>query len=202
MLLSFLYNKPIIENQTAKNLGGIAKLHINGNKIDYFMSANETKVAVNRISFIKDVIMFDNDGRNYPDFKFYPINGQLVTDEKGKIYGKLIDLQINKEYEIRKLITDNKNLSNVNIISVSDSGLVFKRKPKSANTKGQTTNTIISNDPINIVTTISNYTFLIGRVIQKNIMSNDTIIIPAGKIIDKKDIDKALKYGKIIDITL
>ena len=52
----------------------------------------------------------------------------MVTDDKGKIYGNLIDLFINKNFEITKIMTNNKNLLNVEIISFSKDTLVFKRE--------------------------------------------------------------------------
>lgn len=201
MLLSSLYKKPIIDSHSAQNLGEIQKIHILNTKIDYVMSTSDTKVAVCTITKISDAIMIERDGRNYPNFNFFSIANQLVTDEKGKIYGKLKDILINKDFEIKKLITDSKNLSNIKIVSMSESSIVFERikKPKTATTLQSIAKVA---DPTSIVTTITNYNFLIDRVVQKTICSHGNILFPIGKKITKQDIDTAVKHGKLIDLTL
>jgi len=35
---------------------------------------------------INDAIMYKSEYRNYPNFKFFRVGGQLVTDDKGKIH--------------------------------------------------------------------------------------------------------------------
>ncbi len=199
MLLSSLYNKPIIDNYSAQHLGTINQIHINNQKIDYFLTSRNVKIKVSNICKINDAIMYKAEDRYYPDFKFYSIANQMITDEKGKIYGNLIDLMVTKTFEVRKIMSVTKNLCNVDIISMSQDSLVFKRKPKAK--KVVTVQPAPAADP-NIITTISNYGFLIGRIIQKNIMANGNIILPSGKKITKQDIDIAQKHGKIIDITI
>lgn len=202
MLLSFLYNKPIIDKYSAKNLGEINKIHINGRRIDYILTTKDIRIDASKICELKDAIIFDNDGRNYPDFKFFSVTNQLITDEKGKLYGNLTDLQITNKFQISKLITTNKNLCNVEVLSMSDDGLIFKRTKK-AKSKNKSNSTYISSqDPACIVTTVTNYGFLIGRIIQKNIFVGGSLLFPIGKKINKTDIDIAIKYGKLIDITL
>ncbi len=202
MLLSFLYNKPIIDSNQALNLGTINSVHINYKRIDYIETTKNIKIDVKNIYEINDLIMYKSDYRNYPNFKFYEIGNQLVTDEKGKIHGKLVDLMITKDFEIKKVITDSKNLLNVEILSISQDGMVFKRKPKAKKKVNKESKTTNNTDPTNIVTTICNYGFLIGRVLQKNIVVNDKIIVPMGKKITKQDIDNARNCGKLIDLTI
>lgn len=201
MLLSFLYNKPIIDNNSAQNLGTITKLHVNNQKIDYFLTNRHVKIKTSNICKINDAIMYKSEDRNYPDFKFYNVANQMITDEKGKMFGNLTDLLINKNFEISKLVTDTKNLGNLIIISMSQDVLVFKRKPKEKKVAIVKEQTAIPTDT-NIVTTISNYGFLIGRILQKNIMVGGNIVLPIGKKIAKQDIDIARKYGKLIDLTI
>lgn len=201
MLLSSLQNKPVIESQTAKNLGVVCKIHTNFGRIDYLLTDSLQKIDCKRIFKISDAIMFKHDGRNYPDFKFFAISNQLVANEKGKIFGKLLDIDLSPDFNIKKLITDNKNLCNVEILSMSEDTIVFKRIKKQASTKNAT-KINHSTESVNIVTTLSNYNFLIGRTIQRNIMLNDGVLFSAGKKISKKDVDIAFKYGKLIDLTL
>lgn len=202
MLLSFLYNKPIIDSNQAENLGTIKSVHINYKRIDYIETTKNIKIDVKNICEIGDVIMYKSDYRNYPNFKFFEIGNQLVTDEKGKIHGKLVDFMLTKDFEIKKVMTDNKNLLNVEILSISQDGMVFKRKPKAKKKAIKDSNITKNADLTNIVTTICNYGFLIGRVLQKNIMVNDKIIVPIGKKITKQDIDNARNCGKLIDLTI
>ncbi len=202
MLLSYLYKKPIIDNNTAQNLGEIFKIHVNNRKIDYILTSNDVKINTNHILQISDAIMYKSECRYYPNFRFYQIANQMVTDEKGKIYGNLIDLFINKNFEITKIMTDNKNLLNVEIISVSKDTLVFRRIPKAKKqVKPKQTEIEVKQSPC-IATVLCNYNFLIGRIMQKSIIVNGKIIIPIGKKITKQDIDTAQQYGKLIDITI
>lgn len=201
MLLSFLYNKTIIDCNQAQNLGTISKIHVNYKKIDYIETSRNVKIDVKNIYQINDAIMYKSEYRNYPNFKFFRVGGQLVTDDKGKIHGRLVDLMITKDFDIKKIITDNKNLLNVEILSISDDGLVFKRMPK-AKKKEVKTDKIATVAPAGLVTTICNYGFLIGRITQKNITAGSTIIVPAGKKITKQDIDNVQKHGKLIDLTV
>lgn len=202
MLLSYLYKKPIIDNNSAQNLGEIFKIHINNRKIDYILTSNDVKINSNHILQISDAIMYKSECRYYPNFRFYQIANQMVTDEKGKIYGNLIDLFINKNFEITKIMTNNKNLLNVEIISFSKDTLVFKRIPKAKKqAKSKQTEIETKQSPC-IATVLCNYGFLIGRIMQKSIIVNGKIIIPIGKKITKQDIDTAQQYGKLIDITI
>lgn len=202
MLLSSLYNKPIIENLSAQNWGSITKIHTKYNIVDYFLTSLDQKMDVHKIVKISDAIMYSHDGRNYPNFNFFAVNNQLIIDQKGKIYGRLVDILLSNNFEIKKLITDSKNLCNVEILSMSESTIVFKRiKKQKAAKKSEQTITNATN-PVSIVTTITNYNFLIGRIIQKNILLNDKILFAAGKKITKAEIDTAFKCGKIIDLTL
>lgn len=201
MLLSSLYNKPVIENNSAQNLGKICKIHTIYNKVDYLMTSNGQRLDVKSIARISDAIMYKHNGRNLPDFKFFPISNQIVTDEKGKIYGKLSDIMISREFEIKKLLTDSKNLCNVEIISMSDDTIVIKRIKKQKTTNKKEIPCSIT-DSVSIATTITNYNFLIGRIIQKNIFSNNKLLFAIGRKITKQDIDTAFKCGKILDLTL
>ena len=54
MLLSYLYKKPIIDNNSAQNLGEIFKIHINNRKIDYILTSNDVKINTNHILQIND----------------------------------------------------------------------------------------------------------------------------------------------------
>lgn len=202
MLLSSLYNKPVIENHSAQNLGTICKLHVNGCKIDYLLTSNDHKIDVHEITRISDAIMYKHSGRNYPNFKFFPIANQIVTNEKGKIFGKLVDVMISNDFEIKKLLTDNKNLCSVEILSMSEDTLVFKRIKKSKPSAKTQCEQSITADNLGIATTITNYNFLIGRIIQKNIFANGNLLFTIGKKITKQDVDVAFKYGKILDLTL
>lgn len=201
MLLSSLYKKPIIECHSACDLGYASKIHINATKIDYILTTKDIKISTANIIKINDGIIYNSECRNYPNFNFFAVDAQNIVGDNGKIYGKLVDIMLDANFEIKKLITNNKNLCSVEILNMSDQSLLIKRIPKCKKSAviPQTDSGI---NPAAIVTTISNYAFLIGRVVQKDIKCKDLIIIPAGKKITKPDIDLAQKYGKLIDITI
>ena len=202
MLLSFLYNKTIIDCNQAQNLGTISKIHVNYKKIDYIETSRNVKIDVKNIYQINDAIMYKSEYRNYPNFKFFRVGGQLVTDDKGKIHGRLVDLMITKDFDIKKIITDNKNLLNVEILSISDDGLVFKRMPKAKKKEVKT-------DKIEEIILSSNY-MLLPDVLKKLTINNDIrntyisleiinkLIIDNIKIVELKDFYEEMSIASII----
>lgn len=196
MLFSSLKNKQIIEKQTANDLGKIAKIHINERQIDYFLTNKDIIVSTKNVAKINDIIILNNDDRNYPKFNFFPLNNQAISNENGKNFGKLVDFQTNENFEITKILTDKKNMLSFKILSFSETNLIIektiKQKPKQ----------IKMPDFFNTYTIISNYSFLIGRIVQKNIVVGQKIIIKQGVKIDKNILDIAMLYGKLVDLTL
>lgn len=196
MFLSNLLEKQIVENVTANNLGKLCKIHINKNCIDYIKTSTDNTLCTNQIIAINDTIITQKSERNYPDFKFFTLSNQQIITEKGKICGILSDLMLSKDFKITKIITNGKNIANAEILSISEDNLIIKKTSKQPSVK----QTKLCEDKM--ITTVSNYSFLIGRILQKDLHTNGQIVLKAGTKICKTDIDTAVRYGKLIDLTI
>lgn len=196
MLLSTLLEKQIIENITAKTLGKLCTIHIYNNFIDYIKTDLGNIIPTQCIKSIRDAIISNKNERNCPNFQFFTLSNQQIITENGKVCGTIKDIQFSKDFKITKIITSKNNISNAVILSMSDENLVIKKitKPK-LQEKHEIPNP-------QIITTISNYSFLIGRVLQKDLIVCGKIILKAGTKICKADVDIAVKYGKLIDLTM
>lgn len=196
MFLSNLLEKQIVENLTANSLGQLCKIHINKDCIDYIQTNNENILAASQIVSINDVIISQKTQRNPPDFAFFKLNNQQILTDKGKYCGILKDFQLSNDFKITKIVTDSKNIAGVEILSISDDNLIVKKKPKQPSIKK------VKINDCKMITTVSNYTFLIGRILQKDLHANGKVILKAGTKICKAEIDAAVKCGKLIDLTM
>ena len=146
--------------------------------------------------------------------KIYNINGECL--------GTCIDISLNKNNSIEEIIINNgktikfKEILNIGkkIILINNNSLkLSKFKPKSQILKikkDYNKKVVILKDTLPKQQTISyeindkittDSRFLIGRILNKDIISfNGEIIAKVGSIITKDIINKASSYGKLIEI--
>ena len=154
-------------------------------------------------NFDKELEVCDNP----INFKIYNINGNYI--------GNLIDIEINNKYEITSIIIDNgqtikkDNIVNIgNIVLISDNTVkISKFKPI---IKEIPINTINFNDKVLILNNtkeknnnkiITDFRFLVGRILSKDVVAlNGEIIARHGSIVTKDVVNKASYYGKLVEI--
>lgn len=127
--------------------------------------------------------------------KPFPYTNVDILTTQGKTIGKLVDVMINKDYKVTKLISDQKSTMQFNIKSYSENAIVLHSPAKKVKEVKQIDTTI--------PTVIANYEFLIGRTLYKNILSrNGKLQFASGRVITQSDIDKARNLGKLVQLTL
>lgn len=151
-----------------------------------------------------------------------PLNLQVYNMD-GKLLGTSTDVLVDNKLNILSIELNNgnnipiKNIINLgkNIILVNDKAVNISRfKPKKVNLLKDTTIenkvTILSHTPtfetkpqsINIEKIITDYRFLVGRTLLKNIIAlNGEIIAKSGTTITKDIVNRASLYGKLVEIT-
>lgn len=148
-----------------------------------------------------------------------PIN-MKVYNLNGESLGTCIDIKLNQNHSIEEIIINNSKTINSNeifnigkkIILINNNSLTLSKfKPKTKINKIENNNdnkvVILNNNDIkekkyeqnNKIITDSR--FLIGRILNKDIISfNGEIIAKNGSVINKEMINKASTHGKLIEI--
>ena len=139
----------------------------------------------------------------------------------GDFLGFCNDILLNEKFDIEKIFLNNKKdidtkyISNIGqVILTSDSSInILKFKPKQTISthkiyNSHPNNVVILNKPQTpknenkIQKVITDYRFLIGRILEKDIYAiNGEIIAKKDSIINKDLVNKASYYGKLIDIS-
>ena len=150
--------------------------------------------------------------KNPINFKCYNIDGVYL--------GIASDIEVDKNYNMIKIILDNgqvlptSNILNIgNLILISDNKIkISKFKPFIKTTKTLNINTDYKVSMLNNTTPanhippannkiITDYRFLVGRIITKDILSlNGEIIAKKDSSINKDTVKKASLYGKLVEI--
>ena len=135
----------------------------------------------------------------------------------GEFLGKTIDATINSKYHIDTIqLSSNNSIKNKEIFTISQNTLLINNQNISRKKFKPQNNICPQKTPIinkvNILDTskksttenlklITDYRFLLGRTITKNITSNNgEIIIKNGLVITQEVIKKATLYGRLIEI--
>jgi len=146
-----------------------------------------------------------------------------VFNLKGEKLGISVDVEIDQKYNITSLILNNGNtiesnkiinfgksiiLVDDNIININKFKPKLKTKPSKAkdnkviilsNKSEQTKTTPIQQSNNKIIT---DYRFLIGRIIQKDIKAiNGELIAKKDSIVTKEIVSRASMYGKLVEIS-
>lgn len=152
------------------------------------------------------------------------IIGYSFFDIKGKLLNKISDVEIDENYKCKSIILkDNTSINQSEILSIGKSVVIKKdAKVKLSNfcpkvrirstKKDEQINVQIQEKPENISTVVnpipkkiltSNYNFLIGRKLGKNIYSDaGNLIAKINTKITSQTIDFASKNGKLRDLTV
>lgn len=173
--------------------------------------------------FIKNEECIDLKCNNDYEIDTYinPIN-MKTYDLSGELIGTSMDITVNKDYQIEEIILNNnktikKNeIFNIgkNIILTNKNTLnLSKFKPKTKIQKIETTHekvviltntTPIPNEaPKEQPNTkiLTDFRFLIGRILEKDIVAlNGEVIARNGSVVNKDIVTKASSYGKLVDI--
>ena len=196
MLLSTIIGKKIVNISTALDLGSVTGFTYHKGNIEYFVTDDCMAVKVTDIIAISDVITV-NMHYNFGELE-YPllsINNVYICSIKGKHLGNLQDVLVDENYIVKRLITDNKNIVQFRIASYSSTTLVLDKQSREEQPK------TIKDICMPIV--ITNYDFLVGRTLFRNILSSSSSLLFArGQLITKQDVDKARKTGKLVQLTL
>lgn len=153
-----------------------------------------------------------------------PINFEVFSIY-GKLISKLTDVEIDNFYKVNSIVLQNNDiLKPADILNLGNNVMLIKDTSKNiklCNFKKQTKiipnsknnilveiqqdlpllNTVVN--PIPTKLTTNNYSFLIGRKVDKNIYAdNKELIIKKQSKITNTVIDIACKYGKLKDLTI
>lgn len=193
MLLSNILGKKIINISTALDLGAVTSFTYHDGAIEYFVTDTAMAVKISDILATSDIITC-NMHYAYADLDYALFNtcDLLICNIRGKILGNLQDVLVDDNYMVKRLITNEKNLLQFRIVSYSATTLVLD-KPDSLTVPVE----------ISMPTVVTNYSFLLDRTLFRNILSPaGKLLFKCGQLITKSDINKARKFGKLIDLTL
>lgn len=196
--------------------------------LDYKIPTNKI-IAISDAIIVNDG-MYDCD--NDSSCTLSPIMSTIISD-KGKILGQVHDYEITKLFLIRRLILENSTLSAEKVIAYGKNNIIISNKKKlglnsQSNTKSftekekSTINTIAINSEEKLLKTnisnsyihynpieesvalqVNDYSFLIGRITCKNILTKARkMLIKQHTEITKDTIEVARRYNKLIELTL
>ncbi|MBE5758289.1 MAG: hypothetical protein E7345_05165 [Clostridiales bacterium] len=148
-----------------------------------------------------------------------PINISTYNLDGEKV-GTSLDVVLNNQTIEEIILNNTKVVKNNEIVNIGKNIILINKnsinlskfKPKTKINKQPKTDTpvmILSNttpsinkDTENYTKIITDYRFLIGRILQKDIFAiNGEIIAKNGSIITKDIVNKASSYGKLIEVT-
>jgi sporulation protein YlmC with PRC-barrel domain len=144
-----------------------------------------------------------------------------VYSIKGDYIGKCNDIILDKEYSIKKIILNNKKeIENSNIVNIGKIILIsntpinlskFRAKQNIIKPTTNTTKTKViilekpqqkENKEIKNIKIITDYKFLIGRILNKDIIAiNGEVIAKKDSIVTKDIVNRASSYGKLLEIS-
>jgi len=169
--------------------------------------------------FIKNTTLLtlqENFSKELEDYK--SLINYKTYNLKGEYLGKVQDIEINNLYKITQIYLDNgqtiksNSIANIgNIILTSNESIkINKFKPQlnsvyNSTSKVQDKVVILSNfsqlKTENQNKIITDFRFLIGRILSKDIIAiNGEMIAKNGSIITKDIVNKASFYGKLVEV--
>lgn len=148
---------------------------------------------------------------------FNPIN-YPVYNFTGKQYGKIIDIELDETGNTNNVITSNTTLDYKKCIFSKNKLVLYNDGPKKLKLgkfkpvmaiKKTSDNQIVTIQekqqflpPLTPQRQITNYTFLIGRMVTKDILSlNNEVIVKNGSLINSFVLDKIKNAGKLKELT-
>lgn len=213
-----IYN--ILFDLKAKKCKNICVLDEN-NSIQKSLKYSEIYQISNECIFIKNESQIEPDCNSDIEDKKYinPLNVKIF-DLSGKFIGKCIDIELDSKFNIVSIFSSSgKIIKSVEIFNWSKSAIIIHDKVQSLSKFKPTTKilpTTTHNNKVLILeqqsTTsqqienkekiITDFKFLIGRKLKKDIVSiNGEIIAKNGNTITKDIVNKASFYGKLVELT-
>jgi len=228
--ISNIISLPIISIYESENVGIVYNITFDHKKkkckffcvfneednLMYLLDINNILTIGKSCVFIKNksvLILKENADMEYNEC-LNPINFKCYNLEGNEI-GYVSDIEINNKYLINNIIlNDGQAVSSEKIANIGNLFLISDKKIKISNFRPQkiTIKDYIINDKvelqganstINITSNkiITDYRFLVGRQINKDIIAlNGELIAKANSIITKDVVNKASHYGKLIEI--
>lgn len=187
-------------------------------KVNDIFSIGQECIFIKNNTFLELECNYESEINNYNN----PLNLTTYNTE-GKRLGISTDLILDEKFNINSILLNNgetikcDHLLNIgkNIILIDSNNInISKLKPKQKNITRKNTNnkvTILSNTNtiqpcvstpiVNTQKIITDFRFLIGRILQKDIFAiNGELIAKNGSTITKDMVNKASSYGKLVEV--
>lgn len=192
--VSKLMNLEAISITNAVPLGYINAVIIENNSIIALNTNKGYSIPTSGILSVDEVITCNSYTDNeYSGRVLTGIGGNIVST-KGKKLGVIADYEYKNDFSLYRILSYEKSFSPNKIVSASEDILVMNMSSVKTVIKP-----LITSQP----TIISDYSFLINRRLNRNVLTRDKkMLFPCNTVITKDIVEKARQYGKLIEITL
>lgn len=218
MKLSQIISKEVLSLYDAKKIATVLKPEFSEDylKIKSFIvfdnDENELELSVQDIYSVADYVSIKNMTKLKPSIaQSKDIIGKEVIDTDGKSYGKIVDIELDENYIISKILTDKTAVENYTVLYAGDEFIINGKEMLNSSKLKPRTNVFKTFENQNISVKIQsvktekqplkingNTNILLGRKLTIDIFGkNNEIIAKKNQIINEKIINNAKLHNKV-----
>ncbi len=199
MLLSEVFGKTVVDKLSGNGCGEIRSALIGkrSGKLSLLVAdevfSKRKITGKSRLVIIKGLTSKEYDAARYHQIKI----GEKIISDVGEDIGEIVDYDDEK----KTLFTKNGTYDLRGLIVSGEYAVIKKTTASDRPIAGRTTRTAVESKPSVAKIIPSEYGFLIGRILKKDVRNiNETVFLPRGTVVTADVIDYAKKNEKLSDL--